>query len=213
MRNLGVKVVYKIDYSYTMGRIVRFKYENLFYDLSDRKMKKILEHLLDEGKVFVRWSNSIEEISQPSFEIYDNVILDTVNVQELAFGLKKAGLLPDDVEEGDEYDWEEYAEELLEKARTEDNDARRDILRVYINNKEFPYRVAERIIDGKKEIGLEANGVNVVSGLSFGVPAGLRFSAYLSGEIKGTNIQDDGLILKINKIIAIYDNKLDKFIK
>jgi len=181
-------------------------------EMNNTQNLSALDSLVSEGKLYTRWANSFEEITRSSFEIYDNVILDTVSSLEVGFGLQREGLLSDELEEEDEYAWEEYTDELLEKARYGDLIAQEYILRGYLYKKDIPYFVSRRIIDGEEKVGLEALGVNVVSGANLSVPTGLKYIAYLSGEIKGDNLQNDGAILNIANIVAIYDNNLEKFI-
>ncbi|HUS51031.1 MAG TPA: hypothetical protein VMZ91_12760 [Candidatus Paceibacterota bacterium] len=182
------------------------------------KNKEILERL-DElesnDKVFSRWATSPENVSLPSFEVYENVIDDSIDEEKLGRALKKAGLLPDEIEAGELYEWEVYASDLLKKAEKGDMNARKEVITAYLwmHDDTIPYDISEREIEGKKQIGLQAHGVNATyHGYTGGAPAGIRYISYLTGDIKGDNLQNDGSVIEIDNIIAIYDNKKQEFV-
>jgi len=180
----------------------------------DRRDLERLEELESDTRLFSRWSITIEDVSCPSFEIYDHIILDDVDVSDLAFGLFKRGFLPDEIEDAEVSEWEEYTENMLRRAGEGDQKAQEIILSSFLERKsDLFYDVARRIIDGRECVGFEAMGVNVTRhGYSGGVPAGIRYLSYLTGEIKGDNLQNDGSILYIDEIVAIYDNEEKKFV-
>ena len=186
---------------------------------NNEKTTVILERLKDlESKdvVYSRWTPSIEDIDNTSFEGYERIIHDDITDEDLAFGLYKAGLLPDEIESREAYEWEDYTSQLREKAEQGDMGSQKQILTAYLwNNNEIDkkYKISIRKIDDKDQVGLEANGVNVTyHGSSGGVPVGIRYISYISGDIQGDNLQNDGLILKIDDIIATYDRRKRAFV-
>ncbi len=180
-----------------------------------------LQTLAGDDIVYTRYSPDIPGITKNSYESYDRVILDCVDTMGIGFELKKEGLLPDEIDDDDEldeYDWEQYAVKLKKKADKGDKDAQDDFLRAFLSLHSLwdRYSVSKQYLSskGKEVIGIKATGVNVtIGGSTEGVPYTSKYEAFLTGNIKGMNIENDGLILEINEIIAIYNHHQRTFAK